>query len=355
MGARGWLIGAGAVLVAAAGAAAALGYGGQVREAPAAGPRPPKTVAVQRTNLSSTDTAAGTLGYGTATTLRAPNGHGTLTWLPAEGAVVSRGRPAYRVDDRPVPLLYGTLPLYRTLQAGVSGADVRELERNLQRLGYRGFTVDDDFTWATAAAVERWQGDLGLDRTGVVGIDQVALAPHAIRVAQHRATPGSPAAGPLYDRTGTSRVVTVDLDTAKQQVARVGARATVTLPDQSTVAGRITEVGTVVGGDSSSGQGGGGQDATPTLPLTISIGDQQKLGTLDGAPVDVTVVAQTHRNVLVVPVGALVALAEGGYGVQVVHGSTVRYVPVHTGMFAAGRVEISGSGVAAGTRVGVAS
>jgi len=38
-----------------------------------------------------------------------------------------------------------------------------------------------------------------------------------------------------------------------------------------------------------------------------------------------------------VPVGALVALAEGGYGVQVIEGSTARYIAVKTGMFAGGR------------------
>jgi hypothetical protein len=54
-----------------------------------------------------------------------------------------------------------------------------------------------------------------------------------------------------------------------------------------------------------------------------------------------------------VPVGALLALAEGGYGVQVVDGSTTRYLPVSTGMFGNGLVEISGDGVREGMTVGV--
>jgi len=81
--------------------------------------------------------------------------------------------------------------------------------------------------------------------------------------------------------------------------------------------------------------------------------DQTKLGSLDSAPVSVTLVSDTRENVLTVPVAALVALAEGGYGVQVIEGSTTRYVAVKTGMFAGGRVEISGDGIAEGTVVGL--
>lgn len=53
------------------------------------------------------------------------------------------------------------------------------------------------------------------------------------------------------------------------------------------------------------------------------------------------------------PILALLALAEGGYGVQVVEGGTTRTVVVRTGMFAGGRVEVSGAGIAEGTVVGV--
>ena len=56
---------------------------------------------------------------------------------------------------------------------------------------------------------------------------------------------------------------------------------------------------------------------------------------------------------LTVPVSALLALKEGGYGVQVVAAGATRIVPVKLGMFADGRVEISGSGITAGTKVGV--
>ena len=77
------------------------------------------------------------------------------------------------------------------------------------------------------------------------------------------------------------------------------------------------------------------------------------IGTLDAAPVDVTLVSKTKENVLTVPIAALLALAEGGYGVQVVDGQRTYYVAVETGLFAGGRVEVSGAGLAEGMVVGV--
>ena len=56
---------------------------------------------------------------------------------------------------------------------------------------------------------------------------------------------------------------------------------------------------------------------------------------------------------LTVPVAALVALAEGGYGVEVVDGRRTRYVAVETGLFAGGRVEVTGDGLAEGMTVGM--
>ena len=268
-----------------------------------------------------------------------------MTWLPATGATVSRGQPVYRVDDKPVPLLYGALPLYRPLTDGVSGADVKEFEQNLAALGYTGFTVDDDYTANTATAVRKWQKDLGLTETGTVDPAQVALAPDAIRVSARHATPGSTAGGPVLDYTGTTRTVSVDLDVAKQGLVQSGIAATVTLPSGATVDGTVASVGTVA----TAGTNGG----SSTIPVRVTIADQSKLGSLDGAPVDVTLVSAQARNVLSVPVAALVALAEGGYGVQVVDGSSTRYVAVRTGMFANGRVEITGDAITAGTVVGV--
>ena len=337
--------GAGGVAVlAGAVAVAAAGIGGADPRPAAATDLPPATTPVTRTTLTQTTNVSGTLGYGDAVNVAA-HGHGTLTWLPAAGATIQRGQQVYRADDAPVPLWYGGLPLYRTLRSGMSGADVKEVEENLAALGYTGFTVDDDYTSATATAVRKWQHDLGVTENGTVDPAAVVLAPGAIRVAQVKAALGDPAGGQLLSYTPTTRTVTIALDVGKQDLAKVGAKATITLPDNRTIQGTVSRVGSVATA---------GQQGNPaTIDVVVDLADQSALGGLDQAPVDVTLTAAQAADVLTVPVAALVALAEGGYGVQVVNGSSVRYVAVKTGMFANGRVEISGSGITAGTIVGV--
>lgn len=95
-----------------------------------------RTVEVVRTDLTDTRTLDGVLGYGTSRTLNGA-GNGTVTWLAASGTTVSRGESLYRVDDRPVPALYGDVPMYRRLQAlNTVGRDVRVIADNLRALGY---------------------------------------------------------------------------------------------------------------------------------------------------------------------------------------------------------------------------
>ncbi|GAB3906749.1 peptidoglycan-binding protein [Kibdelosporangium lantanae] len=334
-----------AVVVVGAGGVAAFGIGGGTPAPPPVSGLPPGTATITSTTLTSTEKVSGTLGYGTANPVLR-SGSGTVTWLPAAGDVVTRGKPMYAVDDHPVPALYGTVPPYRTLKAGVSGRDVREFEENLKALGYNGFTVDDSFTSSTAAAVEKWQKDLGRDETGTVAVTDIAVVPGDVRVAELKAQVGGPANGQVLTYTGTTRTVTVDLDVAKQHLVSQGVAATVTLPDGKKVNGSVTSVGTVATAKPAQQ----GQSTTSTIEVVVSLADQTAAGKLDAAPVDVTLVSEKRENVLVVPVGALVALPEGGYAVQVVDG---RFVPVETGMFADGKVEISGAGVAAGLVVGV--
>lgn len=338
---------------AAAGGAAVAGGGGTggVAGAARAGVHgPPAVSPVTRATLVRTERVSGVLGYGREATVPARVGSGpvgTLTWLPVPGTIVRPGQPVYKVDDKPVVLLNGTLPLYRPLAPGTVGADVRQLEQNLAAFGYRGFTVDTRYTSGTAAAVRKWQKALGLHPTGRVELGRVAVAAGALRVTGHRAEVGAPASGPVLTYTGTTRVVTVALDAARQHLVRVGLRAEVTLADGRTVAGTVTQVGTVA-----SRAAGQPPDAT-TVDVTVTVADQAILGRLDGAPADLNLVVERRAEVLTVPIGALVAEAEGEYAVLVVDGTASRWVPVRTGMFAGGRVEIAGDGIAEGTTVGV--
>jgi peptidoglycan hydrolase-like protein with peptidoglycan-binding domain len=322
---------------------------------------PPATAEVTRTTLVETKTVTGTLGYGDPVPVDAV-GEGTLTWIAAIGSTVERGKPLFKIDQVPVVALYGAVPLYRTLREAVVGVDVKQLEENLSRLGYKGFTVDDTFTAGTAAAVRSWQATLGLVVTGAIEPGQAVFTPGPVRVAAHAARVGATAGraeggATVLSYTGTTRLVTVDLKVADQALAAEGGKVTVTIPDGKRVKGSITKVGTVAAAPEGATEGPPGDGAAVAadarIAVTVGIADQAALGRLEAAPVDVDFVSQEREGVLTVPVAALLALPEGGYGVEVVEGSTTRIVAVETGLFAAGRVEITGDGIIEGMRVGM--
>jgi peptidoglycan hydrolase-like protein with peptidoglycan-binding domain len=362
------LIAGAALLVGGALVGAVVGFGSG--EQSAARPAlPPATAKVTRTTLVETKTVSGTLGYGDPVPVRSP-GRGTLTRIAPVGSTVKRGEPLLRLDERPVVALYGRLPLYRPLRAGAEGADVQQLERNLKALGYRGFTVDDTYSWSTAAAVRRWQADLDLVETGAGEPGQVVFTPGPVRIAAHTARVGDSIGGgpgegwggsPVLSYSGTSRLVTVELEVLDQALAREGRTVTVTVPGVGALNGRISSVGTVVtasaatsDGANAASEAAGAAASDPVLEVSVTIANQKALGSLDAAPVDVDFVSAERKGVLAVPVAALLALAQDGFGVELVEGETTRIVPVKTGMFAAGRVEISGTGIRAGATVGVA-
>ncbi|WUP49033.1 peptidoglycan-binding protein [Micromonospora globbae] len=341
------------VLAAAAGVAAAVGFGGTDRGTAAAGTTPPATATVTRQTLTDAQEVDGTLGYGSPRTATARL-TGTITALPDTGTVVKRGGRLYAVDDEPVVLLYGALPAYRVLEPGVEGADVKQFERNLRALGRTGFTVDDEYTDSTADAVREWQEDLGLPETGRVEPGRVVYADGAVRVESQQAATGD-AAQPgqaVLTYTGTSRLVTVDLDVDDQRLAKKGGAVSVGLPDGGSVPGKIESVQTVID-PGSGGAGGQSSEAETKIEVTVSVADPAKLAGYDQASVEVTFTAAERPDVLTVPVAALLALAEGGYGVEVVDGGRSRIVAVTTGLFAAGRVEVSGPDIAEGMTVGM--
>ncbi|WP_370517929.1 efflux RND transporter periplasmic adaptor subunit [Micromonospora sp. MP36] len=341
------------VVAAAAGVAAAVGVEGRSGGTPASGGLPPATAEVTRQTLVDSESFDGELGYGATRTATLRTG-GTITALAATGSQVSRGKPLFAVDNAEVLLLYGRLPAYRTLAPGLSGADVRQFEENLKALGYSGFTVDDDYTSATADAVRQWQDDLGLPETGRVELGRVVYADGAVRVDGHEADLGDPAqpGQAVLTYTGTARVVTVSLDVDDERLAKRGSKVTVTLPNGKDVAGTVSATETVI--DTGTGGGAGGQgDPETKIEVTVTVADPKALTGFEQASAKVAFTAAERRDVLTVPVAALLALAEGGYGVQLVEGSTTRIIAVETGLFASGRVEVSGAGLVEGATVGM--
>ena len=320
----------------------------------AAGVPPTATAKVERRDLVERETFPGTLGYDEGRPVVAQQA-GTITMLPDEGSTVTRGRPLYRVDSRPVTLMYGAVPAFRQLDSSVSdGADVRQLEQNLVALGYDEggeMSVDEEWTSATTEAVERWQEDRDLTVDGAVDLGEVVFLPGARRIGAHKASVGSSAQPgvELLATTSTKQIVTVPLEADRQDLIAVGDRVTVELPGGRKVAASVMSVGTVARSDIAAD----GTPGDPLIDVKVTLTRASGLN-LDQAPVDVDVTKSRRNDVLTVPVVALVALPGGGHGIELTSASGTQLVPVETGTFADGFVEITGD-VKAGSRIVVPS
>ena len=153
--------------------------------------------------------------------------------------------------------------------------------------------------------------------------------------------------------TSTLQTVSVSIDTAKASIAHGGEHVTVTLPNGSTASGHVTTVGKIAQSTSSSSSSTSATATTATITVSVAL-DRSRVAALDQAPVTVLFEQSRARNVLAVPVTALIATPGGGYAVEVVAGQTRRQVAVTPGLFTSGYVEITG-GVQPGDQVTNAS
>jgi len=341
------------VVVLVAILAVSLGGGSPARGAHTV---PTALARVVRTDVVERQQVSGTLGYGGSYAVANGPAAAVVTWLPPAGAVVARGGTLYESAGQPVALLYGERPAYRDLTFGMSdGRDVLELEQNLRALGY-AVRPSTHFGVDTLAAVEQWQRALHALATGTLSLGSVVFLPGPVRVASESVAAGASVqpAAPILAATDTQPVVLVALDPAAVSQLRVGDPVLVTMPDGSNADGRVSDIGRVATAASSQGQGGG-QPGSPTVPVTVRLLARVTRGALDQAPVQVAITAQAARGVLAVPVGALLAQPGGGYAVAVHDNGVTRDVTVTTGLFddVAGRVQVSGAGLAAGMHVEV--
>jgi hypothetical protein len=379
----GWIAGGVGVIVAAAVVAAAV-----TNPFPAGAPAGSssslyrtQTYTVTRQSLTSQTQEDATLGdagsysvVNQAQGSSAGSGSGTFTSLPQIGVVARQGQVLYAVSGRPVILLYGNTPAYRDLSEGDTGPDVTELNTDLVKLGY--ITAADlgarsgwDYDSAgTAYGVERLQARLRQTQTGSLDLGTAVFLPGAIEVTGYGtaavlgglATPGSV----VLTASSTTPVVTIDLDAGLQSEVHAGEPVSVTLPDGSTTPGVVSSVSKVAtpspadnsgsGSSSSSGSGGSGSSgSSATITVQVSLDHTRAAGSLNQAPVEVTITTGSVSNALVVPVDALLAQAVpgngdagGGYAVEVIgSGGRHHLVAVTPGVFddAAGLVQVTGN------------
>jgi hypothetical protein len=194
-----------------------------------------------------------------------------------------------------------------------------------------------------------------LPQTGTLPLGSVIFAPTALRVtAVHPQVGGPVAAGaPVLDVTSTTPVVNVALPVDESYLVKVADPVSVKLPDGTTADGTITAVGTIATTVTPS-PGSSSSSPSATINVTVTMARATGAASLDQAPVTVNITNGTADDVLAVPTTALLALAGGGYAVEVVAADrTHQLVPVTTGIFddQAGMVQVSGAGLASGQNV----
>ena len=270
---------------------------------------------------------------------------GTFTWIAEEGTIIALGDALYRVDNRPTVLLFGEVPAYRAMASGDDGTDVAQLQESLIDLGFAtdGLAIGK-FDDATLNAVVDWQLSNGAHPDGVVNLGEIVFLPESLRVGEVVASTGETAmnGSPVIRTSASSTFVTVELAATDQSLVEVGTTVEVELPDEDVVEGTVTSIGTVAQTN---------QAGESFFDMIVTIGDTEATLGLDEAPVDVAIVSDSATAVFAVPVTALLALAEGGYAVEVVDNGETYLIGVETGLFADGLVEVTGSGLAAGLLV----
>jgi hypothetical protein len=149
----------------------------------------------------------------------------------------------------------------------------------------------------------------------------------------------------MYNISSTGVEVVFQIDASDQDIVSVGDSVEVELPSEERINATISYVDPVV----TQGQNG------DFIEVKLDISSTESIKVYDQAPVDVFVTSEVSQDVMYVPVNALIALAEGGYALEIYNGESevgvfegvsgvdTTYVGVEIGVFTDGFVEVSGN------------
>jgi peptidoglycan hydrolase-like protein with peptidoglycan-binding domain len=254
----------------------------------------------------------------------------------------------------------GSVPAFRDLDTDSDpGADVAQLEQALIDLGFgASLTVDETYDSATAAAVEAWEASLGRDDPdGTVELGDVSFGGAGVRVDAITADVGTQveSGSAVVEVTSSTKVVSLDLDVDAADGLEGGAVVDLELPDGQATTGTVFVVGaeeeSADDDDPSADGSAPPDDSAPTVPVTIILDEPDLADAIDSGTVDVSVERSRVDGATAVPVTALLALAEGGYAVEVVDDAGGQLVAVDVGTFADDMVQVTGDGIEPGVEV----
>jgi multidrug efflux pump subunit AcrA (membrane-fusion protein) len=301
-------------------------------------------------DLTRTDTLNGVVAYQDMRDLSSAQS-GIVTRLPAVGEDLAAGAVLMAINEQPVVLLDGAVPAYRDMKSGVpDGNDVQQLETSLLALGF-GATgpgyPDAHWDARTTEAVNAFQAKVGATQDGVLSLGEIVFTAGKVHIAKLNAHVGGLTTPELTVMTvqSTDRIVMVDVDPLNRDLIIAGTPVRVELPSGDKVSGKIDSVSTTLEMNA---------ENKSVYKVKITLDDPAKVAGLALAPVTVHYVTTVAKQVLSVPVAAVIGVPGGGYAVDAVNpDGTAKRTPVKLGAWGDGYVQVTNGDLPSGATVEV--
>ncbi len=264
-----------------------------------------RTSAVEIKTLSRKQEFNADLGFGKTRDLFA-QGDGTLTWVPDIGVEIKPGEVVWEIDRQPVIYMPGDLPMYRDLYKGVKkGDDILQLEEFLiaEGFGPEGWLADDSFNSRTRAAVKAFQKERAMTEDGLLGPAKIMVGHEPLRVETRANIGDLTSSGPVLSVTDADAVVTLTSSSRQLSNFQRNPEVLIVLGDGTELPATLDKVKSTPADET----GAFGYEIRYLVNAAIS----------EAQPVKVKLVQVLAADALTVPVDALIALAEGGYAVEV--------------------------------------
>ena len=269
-------------------------------------------------------------------------------------------------------LMFGNTPAWRDMKEGMApGEDVHQLKLNLIALGYgtiKTLGSDWNFNPATTAAITKLQADMNLILSGEILLGEVVFTPgtslvkssSTLKSVGDKMNVGTElfyltpiekvetkieSDGSVKIQRESLQAVEIQVDVSDRGLVNEGSKVEIELPDESLVEGTVREVATLAVVP---------QEGDPFLEVLIAVEGTTEYFEWTGATVTINVTKELASGVLASPVNGLLALLSGGYALEIVTATGTNLIPVETGIYADGWVEVSGPGLQPGTEIIVA-
>jgi peptidoglycan hydrolase-like protein with peptidoglycan-binding domain len=350
-----------ATVAAAGGLVIATSIKSPAQVAAQTAPPPPTQLTVPVTRQVITGTVLAQAKVKPPPEVSQPLGGGQAGELPIvtrvflrRGETVHPGQVIVEVAGRPLFAFLGSVPAYRSLAPGDTGADVAQLQQGLASIGHPvGFDAAGTFGPGTAAAVAAFYTALGYTApaSGVPRAEIMFVPQFPARVIKVAGPVGQLVKKTLATLATGSPVIAGQLSPGDGALVKAGMTVTITDPATGEASrGKIGSIGRQT-------QAGHSLAGGLYLPAKVHARHPLPLSMI-GHDVSLTISsARSDGPVLAVPEAAIFARTDGRLYVTVLTGAGVgRQVPVRIGVTGNGLVGVAPTGtgkLAVGDRVAV--